>query len=92
MPRRASGRATRMAREERMVGEQMRGRGLKNTAVLAGPCRKVPRHEFMPETCGPSPMTIGRRPSAWAKPSASPYIVALNDPELAAVGRGKPRA
>ena len=80
-----AGDASLMARE-RMVREQIAARRVKNAAVLAA-MRKVPRHEFMPESVRllayddrPVPIGLGQTIS-------QPYIVALMT-ELAAVGRG----
>ena len=80
-----AGDATRMARE-RMVREQIAGRGLKNTAVLAA-MRKVPRHEFMPENLRPFAYDDRPAPIGLGQTISQPYIVALMT-ELAAVGRG----
>jgi len=80
-----AGDATRMARE-RMVREQIAGRGLKNTAVLAA-MRKVPRHEFMPENVRPFAYDDRPVPIGLGQTISQPFIVALMT-ELAAVGRG----
>jgi len=79
-----AGDATRMARERDGAGAGSRARGEERGGALG--MRKLPRHEFMPENVGPSPMPIGRCLSAWAKPSATPTSSALMT-ELAAVGR-----
>ena len=80
-----AGDATRMARE-RMVREQIAGRGVKNGAVLSA-MRKLPRHEFMPENVRPFTYAYRPVPIGLGQTISQPYIVALMT-ELAAVGRG----
>ncbi|MSV30538.1 MAG: protein-L-isoaspartate(D-aspartate) O-methyltransferase [Bryobacterales bacterium] len=60
---------------ERMVREQIEGRGIRNAAVL-GAMRSTPRHEFIPKGAGPAyadhPLPIG-----FDATISQPYVVAL---------------
>jgi protein-L-isoaspartate(D-aspartate) O-methyltransferase len=80
-----AGDTTRMARE-RMVREQIGGRGVKNAAVLSA-MRRVPRHKFMPEAVRRFAYDDRPVPIGMGQTISQPYIVALMT-ELAAVGRG----
>src|SRR6185295_14285383 len=66
-----------LARErERMVADQLEGRGVKDPLVLAA-MRTVPRHEFVPpsmrrDAYGDHPLPIGHGQTV-----SQPYIVAL---------------
>jgi len=63
------------AKRQRMVEEQIKVRGIKNTRVLAA-MAKVPRHEFVPDKMKPhsyndEPLSIGE-----GQTISQPYIVA----------------
>jgi len=77
-----AGDTTRMARE-RMVREQIGGRGVKNAAVLSA-MRRVPRHKFMPEAVRRFAYDDRPVPIGMGQTISQPYIVALMT-ELAAV-------
>jgi protein-L-isoaspartate(D-aspartate) O-methyltransferase len=81
----SQGDSTRIAREK-MVQEQIAGRGVKNAAVLSA-MRKVPRHKFMPEAVRRYAYDDRPVPIGMGQTISQPYIVALMT-ELAAVGRG----
>jgi len=62
-------------KRRRMVGEQIKARGIKNSSVLAA-MEKVPRHEFVPDkirshSYNDEPLSIGE-----GQTISQPYIVA----------------
>jgi len=61
---------------ERMVAEQLRGRDIRDAAVLAA-MRSVPRHLFVPEAYRRSAYSDGPLPIGYEQTISQPYIVAL---------------
>ena len=74
------------ARRERMVKNQLEGRGIKDTAVLEA-IRKVPRHRFVPEALGDRAYEDGPLPIGEGQTISQPYIVAWMT-ELIAPAKG----
>jgi protein-L-isoaspartate(D-aspartate) O-methyltransferase len=74
------------AQRERMVAEQIEGRGISDARVLAA-LRKVPREEFVPAALRPFAYQDHPLPIGEGQTISQPYIVALMT-ELAAVRRG----
>jgi len=60
----------------RMVEEQIVGRGVKNTRVLAA-MRKIPRHEFLPEAIRGVAYADQALPIGEGQTMSQPYMVAL---------------
>ncbi len=60
----------------RMVEEQIVGRGIRDERVLAA-MRKVPRHEFMPEGMSVSAYSDNAMPIGEGQTISQPYMVAL---------------
>ena len=71
---------------ETMVREQIAGRGVKDTRVLAA-LRRVPRHEFVPEGMGAYAYDDVALPIGEGQTISQPYIVALMT-ELAGIKPG----
>jgi protein-L-isoaspartate(D-aspartate) O-methyltransferase len=69
---------------ERMVTQQLQtaGRDISNSAVLAA-LRRVPRHEFVPETERPQAYQDRPLPIGFGQTISQPYIVALMTEQLA---------
>jgi protein-L-isoaspartate(D-aspartate) O-methyltransferase len=61
---------------DRMVVEQLAGRGIKDERVLAA-MRKTPRHEFLPEGIRGMAYHDGALPLGEGQTMSQPYIVAL---------------
>lgn len=70
---------------ERMVREQLEGRGLRDAAVLAA-FRLVPRHEFVPESARASAYDDCALPLDLGQTISQPYMVAI----MTAAGRIQP--
>ncbi len=64
------------ALRERMVAEQLEGRGITDPRVLTA-MRKVPRHEFVPEDLRHMAYRDGPLPIGHGQTISQPYIVAL---------------
>jgi protein-L-isoaspartate(D-aspartate) O-methyltransferase len=61
---------------DRMVDEQIAGRGVRNERVLAA-MRKVPRHEFMPGALRETAYNDNSMPIGEGQTISQPYMVAL---------------
>jgi len=72
-----SAQTDRFARErQRMVGEQIEARGIRDSAVL-GAMSRVPRHLFVPEEARPGAYADTPQPIGYGQTISQPYIVAL---------------
>jgi protein-L-isoaspartate(D-aspartate) O-methyltransferase len=72
-----SAQTDRFTRErQRMVGEQIEARGIRDSAVL-GAMARVPRHLFVPEEARPGAYADKPQPIGYGQTISQPYIVAL---------------
>jgi protein-L-isoaspartate(D-aspartate) O-methyltransferase len=87
VPRDDAAVADRAAERTKMVADTIEARGVRDTAVLAA-MRRVPRHEFMPETVRARAYEDNALPIGFSQTISQPYIVAAMT-EAARVGPGK---
>lgn len=73
---------------ERMVAEQVAGRGIQSPGVLAA-MRDIPRHEFVPQEYRPRAYEDRPLPIGHYQTISQPYIVALMTQLLALTGEEK---
>jgi protein-L-isoaspartate(D-aspartate) O-methyltransferase len=69
------------AERQRMVQQQLRGRGIKDERVLAA-MAKVPREEFVPSESRGASYADGPLPIGYGQTISQPYIVAFMTEEL----------
>lgn len=75
-------------RRNKMVDQQIRRRGIKDTLVLNA-MRKIPRHEFVPAHLKESAYTDRALPIGEGQTISQPYIVAIMTEQLALKGTEK---
>jgi protein-L-isoaspartate(D-aspartate) O-methyltransferase len=73
------------ARREAMVSEQIEARGIADPRVLAA-MRKVPRHEFVPESARGAAYADEPLPIGYGQTISQPYIVAYMSEMLGLTG------
>ena len=66
---------------QRMVGQQLKPRGIKDERVLAA-MAKVPREEFVPADARPSAYEDGPLPIGYDQTISQPYVVAFMTEQL----------